>query len=121
MREIKFRYVFKHKDGSVHFEFWMLDEIQSGVGIRKQPVDDVIAALKDDGYKLIAKDEFTGMYENPKGGEIYENDILSTVNWKLKVEYYDGRFMVGGWSAHHFGYFAIAGNIHTNPEPLRKE
>jgi hypothetical protein len=109
-REIKFRYVFKHLvTGDLKSEVFTLDQIQN-------EVKHLIAVAYDSGYRLIARDEFTGRVDKC-GKEIYRGDILQADDPRDKltfsVKWYDnGGFNLLGINT---AAFLVIGNVYDNP------
>lgn len=136
-REIKFRFVFKHEDtGEIKFHACTLDDLL------ERPLEEnchhlEISYLLDAGYKLIAKDQYTGLCDNNKQ-EIYDRDILqlprkefiAKVVWVKETTKFcleaRSSFCESGWMelvyAISFAYngeaVKIIGNEHQNPELL---
>lgn len=81
MREIKFRYVFKHtKSNKFKYLIYTLKEIEEGILIKNINLMDTI------GFKLISRDEYIG-FNDKEEKEIYENDyipFLGFVEWDSK-------------------------------------
>lgn len=124
--EYKFRFVFQHrKDKDYYFEYWTLDEILHGAGESGQYIIEIIAALEDDGYRLVAKDQYTG-FKDKYNREIYEGDALfnrlDEYSGVVKYSEPDGMFELhSDGLLENFGQisskdFEVIGNIHDNPE-----
>lgn len=118
MREIKFRAW--NKVG----KFYVNDvqDAYDGTG-PDDPFDYFGAALDDNNYVV---EQFTGLYDE-NGREIYEGDISSD-GWR--IEWRPGGFwyvISGRQQAQEYvllpsaeGLFEIVGNIHENPELVKK-
>ncbi len=126
-REIKFRYIWQHKEsGQFKVEIQTLEEIEgedSWQGPRP--------------YNLVSRDQYTGL-KDESNSEVFEGDILK---WNHGDGYFEVRWYRSGWgmfsklfsrfgfpegracdSVHALGYAetsTIIGNIHQNQELLR--
>lgn len=131
-REIRYRYVYKHKkDGDIQTEIFSLNKIENGYA------KEHIGWMKKDGYKLVSRDEFTGMNDRNRK-EICESDIIQSKKmcWNEdgtysgmqdvigKVIWEGGRFVLeladGGAPDLTFGlnYHVIIGNAWEHPHLL---
>lgn len=136
MREIKFKYIFKHrKDGDYQSEIITLDQIEDN------DIKDTLRVWKLDGYELVDRLEYTGTNDK-NGNEIYDGNIVDVVygkhynepmglrrigrvkycnktasfiiqinNSKVEIHFYDSRTKD----------IEVIGNIYSNPELLTKE
>lgn len=124
-REIKFRYVFKRKtDGHIYIIEFSIEALED------KSVSQIKTMLRNDFWKLVARDQFTGLLDK-NGKEIYESDIVRICN--NKNGYFEVIFVnayVGGWVLRHKDYeevslgarkiedVEIIGNIHENKDLL---
>jgi uncharacterized phage protein (TIGR01671 family) len=121
MRELKFRYVKKYKDGSgFKIDYQTLDEIESEDSWQG-PVN----------YVLVSRDQYICLRDANKR-EIYDGDIVKAWIYGdekpqiLEVHYEAGGFCINYVDADYdtvfVGCFAgtieVIGNIHENPELL---
>lgn len=143
-RQIKFRYVFKHKVfKDVSLYHFTLEEVEKGA------LAEVLSSgMTENGYELVSKDQYIGR-KDKKGKEIYERDIIEggqNGHWRgvVKYENKDAAFYIHERWNKHFGnkigpkgkeydksgaeyYFyqtygyKVIGNIKENPELLKGE
>lgn len=126
MRELKFRYVFKHKKtGEIKTKIFNIDEIEnfyddnSGDGWDYYPE-----------YDIISRDWYTGL-KDKNDVEIYEGDIciiykkLPIIKFIVKWENETAGYTLENISDKNDTEFIddyalkIIGNIHENPELLK--
>ena len=119
MREIKFRYVYQHKENKNRFYKLLLS---------LEDVENNIFSLGRnecaDEWNLIAIDEYTGL-KDKNDKEIYENDIIRTyieddcVN--SKVFFDSGGFCIESKEGEFYDlrFLKIIGNVYRNLELLK--
>ncbi|MBJ9983551.1 hypothetical protein IBT50_25420 [Bacillus sp. S70] len=139
MREIEFRYTFKHTGtGNVEKKIYTLKQLEERNVSKLSPCFN-----KEFGYELISRDQYTGLTD-AEGNKIYEGDIVQYLDgneWSTESGYdceefdnhgaifFDeecGRYDVKNKQG--IGYddlfdcgvdFKIIGNIYENPELLQ--
>ena len=122
MKNIKFRFVNKHKEtGEIRFVYTSVDELESEDSWQGRV-----------NYKRIAQNLFTGLLDK-RGKEIYDGDILKEY-WKPcedtaavageyigEVFYEDAGYWTRSKNHHHAiteacDSYEVIGNIYQNPE-----
>ena len=125
-REIKFRYVFKRKtDGHIYIIEFNVEALED------KSVSQIKTMLRNDLWKLVARDQFTGLLDR-NGKEIYEGDIIQYQNecadrtpvlvpfmTPKNLEYITG---IGNseWEEkeNQYSNIEVIGNIHENKDLL---
>jgi len=129
MREIKFQYLFKFPDGTIHRLTQTLEQLEQHRYIQYN---------LEKGCSIVARREYTGLRDK-NGKEIYEGDILNSEEevvwvgngWFVKeLEESWEQFLVNGVNTcaecqnrlgeHCEDYAEVIGNIYENPELLEK-
>ena len=120
MREIKFQYLFKFPDGTIHRLTQTLEQLEQHRYIQYN---------LEKGCSIVARREYTGL-KDKNGKEIYEGDILKHDNcWLATVGFDCGAFYwqaqcykleAQDWQDATYRDFEVIGNIYENPELLEK-
>jgi len=140
MREIKFRYIFRHdKTGHIVSKIYCLDELDTGGSL-------CLRDMFKEGFSIIAKQQYTGLWDRNKK-DIYEGDIVKgddSTEHDIKNYYEDNNIMLNNdamiveiqppslWiKGECFGYEGeclithyhteVIGNIYENENLLKKE
>ncbi len=112
MREIKFRYFWEDRESKIHILTESIEEIET--------FKDIPTNLNN-GWKLIARCQFTGLHDK-NGKERWEGDIIKhdyssprrVVEWREK----QGQWSIGGFYPESI---EVIGNIYENPELLKEK
>ncbi|MBA7499211.1 hypothetical protein ES704_01951 [subsurface metagenome] len=119
MREIKFRYIFEDKEGKKHTLTESIEELETHTDI---PLNITL------GWKLIARDEYTGL-KDKNSKEIYKGDIVrhydsfpseqnQQVVWHEHGFYFAWKDGLINHRLMSTEFFEVIGNIYENPELL---
>lgn len=113
-REIKFRYVFKRKtDGHIYIIEFSIEALED------KSVSQIKTMLRNDLWKLVARDQFTGL------NDFYEGDIVETdsiegvgvIKFEKDCASFVVNFHAGCWDSIEVATKKI-GNIHENKDLL---
>ena len=133
MRDIKFRYVYQHKENKnrIYILSISLEDLETThLSIRRN--EETKSLTNEDEWNLISIDEYTGL-KDKNDKDIYENDIIRTyieddcVNTKVffasggfciesKVGEYDYAPYLGEF--YDLRFLKIIGNVYENSELL---
>ena len=131
MREIKFRYIYR-RGNDIRAYVFRLDEIEyldrffDDIGLHFSSFSDFDKYMIKDGYKLIAKCQYTGL-KDKNGKEVYEGDIViaSGSIWELQYSPPFCCYILRGGKHDSFipqdEELEVIGNIYENPELLAGE
>ena len=125
-REIKFRYVFKRKtDGHIYIIEFNVEALED------KSVSQIKTMLRNDLWKLVARDQFTGLKDKNEL-ELYADDIIDITRYEETTRH-QIIWKEGGWQLYppgpfptqYLGCFKSAtiekkGNIYENKNLLRR-